>query len=108
MNTQIRNIVKEFVRDAQDILKSNLVEGYLFGSYSRSEQTSESDIALLFIVKKFNAQIKNEISSLSSDYSLEKNVIISPIIKDVQVWEKNRKHDTLFYNKIIKDGIRIC
>ena len=108
MKSQIRNIVKEFVRDAQGILKDNLVEGYLFGSYSRNEQTPESDIDSLFIVKKFDSQIKNELSSLASDYSVERDVIISPIIKNVQIWEKNLKYDTLFYKEINKDGIRLC
>ena len=108
MKTHIRNIVKEFVRDAQGILKDNLVEGYLFGSYSRNEQTSESDIDLLFIVREFNARLRNELSSLSSDYSLERDVIISPIIKDVPTWEKNRKYNTHFYTEIMKDGIRLC
>jgi predicted nucleotidyltransferase len=108
MDAQISNIVKDFVRDTQAILKDNLVEGYLFGSHSRNEQTSESDIDLLFIVREFNAQVRNEISSLSSDYSLERDMIISPIIKDKHVWEKNRKYNTLFYKEIIKDGIRLC
>ncbi len=108
MKAQIRNIVNEFVRDAQGILKDNLVKGYLFGSYSRNEQNPESDIDLLFIVKKFDSQVRNKLSSLASDYSLERDLIISPILKDVQVWEKNLKYDTLFYKEIIKDGIRIC
>ena len=102
------DIIKNFIKDAQKILRENLLSGYLFGSYSRSEQTPESDIDLLFIVRKFNAQIRTEISSLASDYSLERDVIISPIIKDLEVWEKNRKYDTLFYKEIINDGIRLC
>jgi predicted nucleotidyltransferase len=102
------DIIKDFIEDSKKILKGNLIEGYLFGSYARRQQTPESDIDLLLIVKRFSAQIRNEISSLSSDYSLERDVIISPIIKDVQVWEKNRKYDTLFYKEIINDGIRIC
>lgn len=108
MKSQISEIAKDFIRDTQTILKDNLVEGYLFGLYYRNEQTPESDIDLLFIVREFDALVRNEISSLSSDYSLERDVIISPIIKDVEVWKKNRKYNTLFYNKIIKDGIRIC
>jgi predicted nucleotidyltransferase len=102
------SIIEDFIKDSKQLLKDNLVEGYLFGSYARREQTPESDIDLLFIVRKFNVQIRDEMSSLSSDYSLERDVIISPIIKDLKVWEKNRKYDTLFYNEIIKDGIRLC
>lgn len=102
------NIIKDFIEDSQKILSENLVEGYLFGSYARNEQTPESDFDLLFIVKKFDASIRNQLSSLASDYSLERGVIISPILKDIQVWEKNRKYDTHFYRQIMKDGIRLC
>ena len=108
MKSQINDIVKNFIRDTQAILKDNLIAGYLFGSYARNEQTPESDIDILFIVKRFNSKIRNEMSSLSSDYSIEKDVIISPIIKDIHIWRKNQEYKTLFYNDIIKDGIKLC
>jgi predicted nucleotidyltransferase len=101
-------IIKAFIKDSKQILKDNLVSGYLFGSYTRSEQTSESDIDILFIVRKFNSKIRNEMSSLSADYSIEQDVIISPIIKDIHVWKRNQKHNTFFYTEIIKDGIKLC
>jgi predicted nucleotidyltransferase len=101
-------LIKNFIKDSRQLLKDNLVKGYLFGSYSRNEQTPESDIDLLLIVRTFDIRLREKISSLSSDYLLEKGVIISPIIKDVKVWEKNRKYDTHFYKEIMKDGIRLC
>lgn len=101
-------VIKDFIKDAQKILKENLISGYLFGSYSRSEQTPESDIDLLFIVRKLDTNLRTELSSLASDYSLERDVIISPILKDIQVWEKNRIYDTLFYQEVTKDGIKLC
>ena len=61
MKSQISEIAKDFIRDTQTILKDNLVEGYLFGLYSRNEQTPESDIDLLFIVREFDALVRNEI-----------------------------------------------
>lgn len=108
MKSQINDIIKNFIRDTQAILKENLVAGYLFGSYARNEQTPESDIDILFIVKEFNSKIRNEMSSLSADYSIDKDVIISPILKDIQVWQRNQKYKTVFYNDIIKDGIKLC
>ena len=102
------DLIKNFIKDSKQILKENLVSGYLFGSYARNQQTPESDIDILLIVKEFNSRIRNEMSSLSADYSLEKDVIISPIIKDLEVWEKNRKYETHFYQEIIRDGIKLC
>jgi len=108
MKSQVSDIVKDFVEDTKRILKDNLIEEYLFGSYAKNEQTEFSDIDILLIVREFNSKIRNEISSLSSDYSLEREVIISPIIKDILVWEKNRQYNTLFFCEVKKYGIKLC
>lgn len=107
MNPEIPEIVKEFVKDTKAILKDNLVKEYLFGSYAKNEQSELSDIDILIIVKEFDAMIRKEISSLASDYSLNKGIVISPIIKDIQVWEKNKKYETLFYREVSKHGIEL-
>jgi len=60
------------------------------------------------LVKQFDFKIRTEISSLAAEYSIEKDVIISPIIKDIHIWKKNQKYHTLFYSEIIRDGIRLC
>jgi len=39
--------------------------------------------------------------------SVEKNILISPVIKDIQIWEKNRKYNTLFYQEVTRDGIKL-
>jgi len=49
-----------------------------------------------------NLKIRSDISSLSSEYSLKKGVIISPIIKDINIWNKNKKYETLFFSEIEK------
>ena len=107
MDNKIQNIVEDFVNDSKKILKEKLVQQYLFGSYAKNKQNQWSDIDILLIVKHFNSQTRQEISALSSDYSLKRDVIISPVIKDIEVWRKNKKYNTLFYNEIKKYGIRL-
>ncbi len=80
---------------------------YLFGSYAKNEQKELSDIDILIVVKEFNAMLKKEISSLASNYSLDRGVVISLIIKDIQVWEKNKKYATSFYREVSKYGIEL-
>lgn len=105
MSPQINDIIKAFANDTKKILKDNLINEYLFGSYAKNTQNELSDIDILIIVKQLNTQLRKEISSLSSSYSLNKNVIISPILKDKNIWEKNKKYNTLFYREIEKYGI---
>lgn len=107
MKLEISKIIEEFVEDTKKILKENLIEGYLFGSYAKEEQGEFSDIDILIIVKELNSQLRKEISSLSSLYSLNKDVLISPVLKDRAIWEKNKKYGTLFFREIEKYGIAL-
>lgn len=107
MTEQINKIVNKFKKDTQEILQDNLYREYLFGSYSKENYSSQSDIDILIIVKSLNSMIRNRISALSSEYSLDNNVIISPILKDINTWEKNKKYNTLFYREIQKYGIQL-
>lgn len=104
---QRANLIQDFAEETKKILQDNLVAEYLFGSYARNEQTELSDIDILIIVKRFDSGIRGKLSDLSSDYSVEKNILISPVIKDIQIWEKNRKYNTLFYQEVTRDGIKL-
>ena len=107
MTKQIQHIIQHFKKDTQAILKDNLLAEYLFGSFAKNTHTSQSDIDILIIVKSLNPEIRDQISGLSSDYSLDQDVIISPVLKDQETWGKNKKHNTYFYKQIQKYGKKI-
>lgn len=108
MTSKIIEIIQNFSLDTQKLLKDNLIAEYLFGSIARSENNHYSDIDILIIVKHFDFELRQKLSSLSSDYSLNHNLCFSPILKDLDSWEKNKKHHTLFYQEVQRDGIRLC
>ena len=101
----ILSIIKGFARDSKHILKENVIAEYLFGSYATNTYTPLSDIDILIVVNSFTPEIRRQMSGLASDYSLEYDVYISPIIKDYQVWNKNKQYYTLFYQEITQHGI---
>jgi len=107
MNQAVENIIKSFSDETKKLLRDNLVAEYLFGSMARNEAGEDSDIDILIIVKHFDYQIRKELSRLSSKYSISNGVCISPIIKDVNVWERNEFYQTLFYREIQRDGVRL-
>jgi hypothetical protein len=88
-------------------LRDNLVAEYLFGSMARNEAEEYSDIDILIIVKQFEYQLRQELSKLPSNYSLKQGVCISPIIKDLKIWEQNKFYQTLFYQEIQRDSVRL-
>ena len=103
----ISRIIRKFVQDSKQILQENIIAEYLFGSYATNTYTSLSDIDILIIVNTFTPGIRRQISGLASEYSLEYDVYISPIIKDSQVWNKNEYYHTLFYQEVTRNGIQL-
>jgi len=108
MNQTIENIIKSFSDETKIILRDNLVAEYLFGSMARNEAEEFSDVDILIIVKHFDYELRKELSKLSSKYSLSHGVCISPIIKDLRIWGQNEFYQTLFYQEIQRDSVRLC
>jgi predicted nucleotidyltransferase len=103
----ISRIIKRFLKDTKQILQENVIAEYLFGSYATNTYTPRSDIDILIVVNTFTPEIRRQMSGLASEYSLEYDVYISPILKDSQVWNKNMQFHTLFYQEVTQHGIRL-
>jgi uncharacterized protein len=103
----ISGIIRRFVKDARQILHENVIAEYLIGSYATNTYTPLSDIDILIVVNTFTPEIRRKMSGLASEYSLEYDVIISSIIKDSRVWNKNKQYHTLFYQEVTEHGIRL-
>ena len=101
----IASIIQQFSKDAKTLLHENLIAEYLFGSYAQNAYTPLSDIDMLFLVKTFTPEMRRQLSGLASEYSLEYEVYISPIIKDRQVWNSNQQCNTLFFKEVMQHGI---
>jgi predicted nucleotidyltransferase len=103
----ISRIIWRFVKDTNRLLQKNVIAKYLFGSYATNTYTPLSDIDILIVVNTFSPEIRRQMSGLASEYSLEYDVYISPIIKDLQVWNKNIQYQTLFYQEVTQHGIQL-
>ena len=103
----LQTIIKQFADETRRILQENVLEEYLFGSFAKDTQTPESDIDILIIVRSFSPEMQYRISELASDYSLNHDVLISPIVRDVNSWEMHKNYNTLFYQEIENSGIRL-
>lgn len=101
----VRDLIQQFAKESKSALHHHLIAEYLFGSYARGTYTSESDIDILLLVDQFTPEIRRQMSSLATEYSLRYNIYISPIIKDRQVWTQNQQYNTLFYQNVIREGI---
>ncbi len=101
----IVKIIRQFAYETKQILRDHIIAEYLFGSYAMNTYHQLSDIDILILVDQFTPDIRRQLSGLASEYSLQYDVYISPIIKDRQVWTQNQQYNTLFYQDVTRYGI---
>lgn len=104
---RISRIVQQFAADSKQLLHDNVIGEYLFGSYATNTQTAVSDIDILILVNTLTPGTRQQVSSLASDYSLEHDIYISPVLKDLHVWNENKAHNTLFYQEVVTHGVAL-
>lgn len=104
---QIAQMIRQFANDAKQILHENVIAEYLFGSYAAHTETPLSDIDILIIVKQTTPELQWQMGGLASDYSLQYDRCISPLLQDLHVWEKNQQYQTLFYQEVMQHGVRL-
>ncbi len=107
MKADISHIIDKFAHESRSALQGNVVGEYLFGSYATKTQTPLSDIDILIIVRSLTPDMQSYLSGLASEYALRYDICFSPILTDTGTWGKNRKFNTLFYQEIIRNGIRL-
>ena len=81
----------------------------LFGSYARGDYEEYSDVDVMILVDLRDNEIKqltNDVIEISSDLGLKNDILISPIIKDVNQF--NLWLPILpFYKKVINEGVTV-
>ncbi|RCX20992.1 nucleotidyltransferase-like protein [Anaerobacterium chartisolvens] len=107
--SNINEITNILARKAKLLFGDKLKDVILFGSCARGEFADESDVDLMFLVDmdRINlSRYKSDICKISSELGMEYNVLVSPILQDMD--EFNRfKGDLSFFRNVELEGVRI-
>ena len=95
-------IAREFV---EDISSDNIVQTILFGSVARGDDTNESDIDILIIIRSDNCQVEDMIDKMVVDFILEKEEVISPHVMTEDHFNKTK--DYSFLKTVMAEGMVI-
>jgi len=107
MPNNISKIVNDFINTVKDILGEHLKQIILYGSYARGDYKKNSDIDIMILTDLNNDEIieyRNQIWECAYDIEFEKNVIISPLVKNIEYfnsWSEVKP----FYINILKEGV---
>lgn len=107
MPENIKRSVKEFIIGVNELFGDRVKKIILYGSYARGDFNKSSDIDIMILTDLSDKEITEygeKIWDFAYDIQLENNVIISPLIKNINKF--NYWLEFLpFYMNIEKEGV---
>ncbi len=101
----LMEIIKEVKAEILNTLTDKFEEIILFGSYARGDNTDDSDVDLVLVVKETLSKAeKEEITNVLSHLSLKYDIVLSCIDYPKIPFEK---YQTPFLLNVKEEGIRI-
>ena len=105
MPNKIDKILNKFISEVSELIGNRLKKVILYGSYARGDYSKNSDIDLM-ILTDFNDDDRAKIRDLACDLELENDIIISPIVRNIEKYN-NRINIIPFYMNVKKEGVVI-
>ena len=107
MPNKIDKIINQFITQVSNLIGNRLKKVILYGSYARGDYGKNSDIDIM-ILTDFNdeelAKYRIKIRDLACDLELENNIVISPIVRNIDKY--NNRIDVIpFYMNVQKEGV---
>ena len=105
----LENIVVLIKDGYRKIYGDDIMDIYLYGSYSRGDYDNESDIDFVAIVKGERLDLQRKLKKmweLSTELGLENDVIISPTVVPYNEFVKY-KSTLPYYKNIIEEGRKV-
>lgn len=106
---QLKDITTQLVDVYRNTYGDDIVEILLYGSYARNEETDQSDVDFVAIVKGNRLDLQKKLKIVweaSADIGLENDVVVSPTVVPFDEFEKYREI-LPYYMNIEKEGIRV-
>lgn len=107
MPKKIDRVLDEFIKGVHQILGNKVKKIILYGSYARGDYNKHSDIDIMILTDLTDYEIEKyrvKISDFAFDIELENDVMFSPLIKNLDKF--NKRVDIIpFYMNVQKEGV---
>jgi predicted nucleotidyltransferase len=107
MKQNEKKAVKEFFHLLNEKIGMNLVEVKVFGSKARGEDSPESDIDILVILKQVDKKKRDIITDIAFEVGLKYDLFLSVVVYSQDMFYSPLSKETLFYQNVQREGISI-
>lgn len=109
MPNKIDKVLNQFITQISNLIGNRLKKVILYGSYARGDYDKNSDIDIMILTDLTDEEISEyriKIRDLACDLELENDIIISPIVRNIEKY--NKRIDIIpFYMNVQKEGVAI-
>lgn len=109
MAPEMKCLLQQYTTEVVKIYGHKLKEVILYGSYARGDNREDSDIDIMILVDLDDIEIKekgNELSEVTFDYNYDHDLLIMPIVKNQEHFNK-WINAYPFYNNVRREGIAL-
>jgi uncharacterized protein len=100
--------VQKLLTRLQAAYGKQIRQAMLFGSKTRGNASSDSDIDILLLVEKETWVLKDEISGLAADINLEADLQIDVRVIGLERWQHMARIQAGLYRTISRDAIPLA
>ncbi len=86
---------------------TDLVEVKVFGSKVRGEDSPESDIDILIILKQSDKKRRDIIADLAFEIGLKYDLFLSTVVYEQYLFYSPLSQETLFYQNVQREGVLV-
>ncbi|MEW5693044.1 MAG: nucleotidyltransferase domain-containing protein [Candidatus Hydrogenedentota bacterium] len=107
MKPDEKQAIEEFVRRVRELLGDKLLQIKLYGSKARGDDTEESDIDIMLVLKDKNPDIRMKITKIAVNVDSKYGTFTALNIFSEYEYEKNLYFEGPFITNVLKEGISL-
>lgn len=100
-----KDALDRVIKKIREVLSDRIVLAYAFGSRVRGDYEEWSDFDVLVVVRDKTPEIEAEIISIFVEDEIKSGLSFTPVIKDIETFEMEKRFKTPFFENIIKEGV---
>lgn len=102
---QVHQALEELSQQLHALLRDDLVEIRLYGSWARHQAHPNSDVDIVVVVRQLTPSLWQQVHELAARLSLEHDLVLSINLLAQREWEELQRLQTLYARRLQEEGI---
>lgn len=101
----VHQVLEKLSHQLHALLRDNLVEIRLYGSWARQQAHPHSDVDIVVVVQQLTLNLWHQVYELAARLSLEHDLVLSINLLAQQEWEELQRLQTLYARRLQEEGV---